>query len=409
MEYFYIDTSQNRFITWHTLISDLNSTSEYSNYCYSEDFYIIFKNIIISLLTGKNIILLDSDFSQEEIFKLTGTYSIDTSAIVKSITLPKLQSKEELISKIANVSDNWVMTIFTSGTTGLPKVVNHSFKSITRFVRVSDKYKFTTWGFAYNPVHMAGIQVFFQALLNGNCIVRLFGLANDHVFQAIEDCKITSISATPSFYRLLLPHKKSYPFIQHLTSGGEKFDSRLSSSFKVVFPNAKITNVYASTEVGALFASSNNVFTIKEDMKPFVQFKDRELLIHKSLMLNNDFVIGDWYKTGDIVNIISNDPLTFIFVSRKNEMINVGGYKVNPNEVEETIRSIDGIKDARVFSKSNAILGSIICCEIVRTNSNLAETSIRRALQEKLQEHKIPRLITFVDEISKTRTGKIQR
>ena len=90
-------------------------------------------------------------------------------------------------------------------------------------------------------------------------------------------------------------------------------------------------------------------------------------------------------------------------------MINVGGYKVNPTEVEETIREINGVADVRVFAKSNSVLGTIICCEVVRSIPSLDESNIRNQLKTKLQEFKIPRMVRFVDALSTTRTGKIKR
>ena len=77
--------------------------------------------------------------------------------------------------------------------------------------------------------------------------------------------------------------------------------------------------------------------------------------------------------------------------------------------MEETIRNIPGITDVRVFAKSNSVLGSIICCEAVKSDNQLDETIIRTYLQTKLQEYKIPRMIRFVNELSTTRTGKLKR
>ena len=144
-------------------------------------------------------------------------------------------------------------------------------------------------------------------------------------------------------------------------------------------------------------------------MESLIKIENGELLIHQSLMGNSEVITNEWYQTGDLVEIISENPVQFKFLSRKNEMINVGGYKVNPNEVEEIIRTIPGIKDVRVYAKSNSVLGNIICCEAVRSNNQLDETTIRSFLQKKLQEFKIPRMIRFVDEISMTRTGKLKR
>ena len=90
-------------------------------------------------------------------------------------------------------------------------------------------------------------------------------------------------------------------------------------------------------------------------------------------------------------------------------MINVGGYKVNPTEVEEVLRSCPGIENAFVFGKQNRVLGSLVCCEVVCLNKELTEKEIRVFLNGKLQEFKIPRVIKFVEQLNVTRTGKIAR
>ena len=410
MELFFADIGSNTTISWEELLKDLNRSTTYNPYCYHSDFYEIFKHIILSLLLEEELILLDSDFSNEEVEKLTGrsNFSFFTK-IIDPRKLPIISLKNELISKIKNTGPQWNITLFTSGTTGLPKKVKHTFQSLNRFVKITEKNTEDVWGFAYNPTHIAGIQVFFQALLNGNSIIRLFGLSTDLVFNSIEQYGITHISATPTFYRLLYPINKIFPNVVRITVGGEKFDEKTIDKLKPAFPNSKITNVYASTEAGTLFAAKGDVFTVKAEMEEFVKIENNQLFIHKDMMGLTENKINSWYNTGDIVEIVSENPLQFRFVSRKNEMINVGGYKVNPNEVEEAIRTINGISDVRVFAKSNSVLGNIICCEIVKFDENLDEAKIRSFLQTQLQEYKIPRFIKFVNELSTTRTGKIKR
>jgi acyl-CoA synthetase (AMP-forming)/AMP-acid ligase II len=257
---------------------------------------------------------------------------------------------------------------------------------------------------------MAGIQVFFQAILNGNTIIRLFGLSKDDIFNLVNQYSITNISATPTFYRLLLPHEKQYFSVLKITSGGEQFDSKTLSNISAIFPNAKIYNIYASTEAGTLFAAKDNCFEINNNIVKYIKILDNELYIHNSLM--GEYVDNsncEWYATGDIVEIISTLPLQFVFKSRKSDMINVGGYKVNPNEVEDIIRSIDGIVDVMVYSKKNSVLGNIILCDVVTSDLLIRESTIRNFLKEKLQEYKIPRVIRFVNELEITRTGKIKR
>lgn len=404
---FFADISKKQRKDWEDLIDDINQVKVYNKYCFEADFYLIFKQIIVSLLLDKEIILLDSDFTDVEIENLIGKSNFKEEISIENSF--NINSKKELIDRIKLVSKSWKIVLFTSGTTGLPKQVSHSFESITRFVRKKDKSSVDKWGFSYNPTHMAGIQVFFQALINGDSIIRLFGLSKEQILESINEFSITHISATPTFYRLLLPINEKYESIIRLTSGGEKFDDRAIELINKAFPNAKITNVYASTEAGTLLASNGNEFTIKTQFEKLIKIQDNELLIHKSLMGLSDLIKDDWYKTGDLVEIISENPITFKFISRKNEMINVGGYKVNPLEVEDIIRNIDGVIDVRVYAKKNSVLGNIICSEIVLSDKDLNESYIRNQLQNKLQEFKIPRMIRFVDALSTTRSGKIKR
>lgn len=410
MGYFLKDSPQNNYISWDRLINDINQTKIYNSYCKSNNYYEVFKHIILSMIFGKEVILLDADFTDTELVNLTGHSNYDhfDEAIIRDNSNP-LIDKSTLIGKLRNVKNDWKVTIFSSGTTGIPKKVTHDFNSITRFVKYSEKNNNSIWGFAYNPTHMAGIQVFLQALLNGNSIVRLFGLTPNEIFQSINENAVTHISATPTFYKLLLPCKNSFSSILKITSGGEKFNERTIKQLEIVFPNAKITNVYASTEAGTLFASENDIFTIKSEFEHLIKVDNDELLIHKSLMGQTEIQLDEWYKTGDLINIITDAPLKFSFISRKSDMINVGGYKVNPIEVEETIVGLAGIKDARVYAKPNSVIGNIICCEVVRDNEQITESLIREYLQSKIQEFKIPRIIKFVTELSTTRTGKIKR
>lgn len=409
MDIFWADINNHKIIAWDELFNDLNNQTIYNPYCSHSGFYEVFRHIILSLLIGEEIILLDSDFSNEEVRKLTGYTDLSQFNEPIEKKLHRIMSKSNLISEIYKIKNNWQITLFTSGTTGLPKKVKHSFQSITRFVKVNKNNGSNIWGFAYNPTHMAGIQVFFQALLNGNPIIKLFGLAKDDVFKAIAHYKITHISATPTFYRLLLPADKIFTNVERITSGGEKFDIKTTDQLTRLFPRAKITNVYASTEAGTLFASNGDVFTIKPEFTELVKIENNELHIHRSLLGETEFNSNEWYQTGDLVEVLSKKPLQFRFFSRKNELINVGGYKVNPVEVEETLRGIEGIKDARVFSKTNSVLGNIICCEIVLMKEELEEHQIRSFLQTNLQEYKIPRIMKFVEELSTTHTGKIKR
>lgn len=409
MELFYCDLSNDSRVTWPHLLNEINLQSEYNPYCTHADIYSVFKHIIISMLYGEEIILLDSDWSHkviEDIKDINGLAKFNKLLNNRGVT--KILSKADLLERLCQTSENWRITLFTSGTTGNPKKVTHSFSSITRLIKRSNHIS-DIWGFAYNPTHMAGVQVFFQALLNGNLIVRLFGLQRRIIFQSIEKFRISNISATPTFYRLLLPSDETYPTVTRLTFGGEKFDDTQINQLSCVFPNARITNIYASTEAGVLFASKGSIFSVKSDQEHLIRVLDNELLIHNSMIGITENNENEWFHTGDLIEIIKRNPLEFRFISRKNEIISIGGYKVNIIEIEECIRNISGVLDVRVFAKPNSVLGNIICCEIVLNDIELSEIDIRYYLKQHLQEYKIPRIVKFVKKVATTSTGKVNR
>lgn len=409
MGIFLRDITAGRVICWAELLNDLSETTHYNPYCYNKDYYGLFKHIIISMLLGREIILLDYDFSKEELINLTGRTTFESLKTKLHKSLLSYRSKEELINQLRDTDSNWKLTLFTSGTTGIPKKVTHSFSSISRFVKVRQNKAADVWGFAYNPTHIAGIQVFLQALLNGNTIVRLFELPRDMIFAEINQNRITNISATPTFYRFLLPPDRTCPSVCSITVGGERLNSSTIQSIKKVFPNARITNVYASTEAGTLFASEGELFVIKEQFKDLIKIEDNELLVHQSLLGESEFKGRLWYKTGDMVEVIEKNQVKFRIVTRKNDIINVGGYKVNPYEVEEVIKSIQGVREVKVYKKNSSVLGSIVVCDIIAYDKRLDEKTIRQRLQGKLQEFKIPRIINFVNDLSLSRSGKIKR
>lgn len=404
--YFYIDYQNNTRVRYSDLISDLNNSGSFDPVCFSKDYYTIFRNIIISLLTDDLVCLLDHGLSEKEIDSLPGIegYKINQN---KDISMDPITGVDDLVDRIKKAK-NWRVILFTSGTTGTPKKISHGFQSITRMVKTSERHERDIWGFAYNPTHIAGLQVFFQALLNKNTIVRLFGLSNELIITSIISERVTHISATPTFYRLLLPLETKISSVQRITAGGEKIDEITVKRLKAVFVNARILNVYASTEAGTVLASENDIFSVPAGKNDLIRIVDQELYVHSKLLGESDTfnLEGDWYPTNDIVEIVSESPLRFRFLSRKNEMINVGGYKINPHEVEDALLSIENIKEAYVYPKKNSVLGNIVCADIVTPDSNITVAGILKILRSHLQEYKIPRIINLVDNIKYSRTGK---
>ncbi|MFT3918505.1 ANL family adenylate-forming protein [Cloacibacterium sp.] len=395
--------NQSSEITYNQLIEDLNCKNEYSDHFFYKELYSFYLNLLYAIIQNRNLVLVDADWSLEEIYN----YNVSPNENISVENSIKIKDVKKLSEAISN--SNSKITLFTSGTTGQPKKITHSLQNLLRNIKINENQSNLVWGFAYNPTHMAGLQVFLQAIVNGNSLVNIFNSSRTEIYEKIKKYNITNISATPTFYRLLLPIEETYPFVKRITLGGEKSDKKLLNNIQKLFPEAKINNVYASTEAGAIFSAFGEFFKIKSYLENLIKVEENELYLHKSLLGKSEELdnIKDFYATGDLIEWIDEENKIFKFISRKNELINVGGYKVNPNEVEEILLQNTKIKNIKVFGKPNAVLGNILSAEIVLfENQEMEESEIRNYLDEKLQNYKIPRRISFVEEIGLTRTGK---
>lgn len=397
---FYINDNDGLLISYSQLFEDIKNLP-YIYTCkrfeHTYDFYV---NLLSAIINQIDLIIVDNNISDKEYELLMKSNDLDNKVYKNNQNKIDFNNLYKEFLKYSNVN----LTLFTSGTTGIPKKVTHKLASLNQSVKVSDYYNNDIWGLAYNPTHIAGLQVFFQALLNKNLIIDIYNTSRSFVLNSFNKYKITNLSATPTFYRLLLPIPDEHSFLKQITVGGEKSDKNLIIKLKESFKNARITNIYASTEAGQILKSKGDFFKIENEK---VKIENNEILIHKNLLGDNDFSKGEWYHTGDLIEYIDSNKEYFKIVSRKNDVINSGGYMVNLTEIEELIIEIDGISDARVYSKSNAVVGNLILCEIQLIEGVvLLEKDIKSKLAKRLQPHKIPRIINIVDFIQKTKTGK---
>lgn len=388
------------------LLSAVTSDDTYYPLLKTRDIFVYFSNLVKALVNNAPLVLLDADLNPAEI---EGVEESEVN-LARFLKIKKFSSMKDLVFALQQSSSE--ITIFTSGTTGQPKRVVHTVSTLTRSVRCGEQYHGQIWAYAYNPTHMAGLQVFFQGFENMNTLINVFNFPRNEVYRLIDKYSITHISATPTFYRLLLPFEREHVTVQRVTLGGEKSEPHLYDNIHRIFPYAKINNVYASTEAGSLFAAKGEFFQIPERLRDKFRIVDGELLIHCSLLGQSDSFKfdGDYYHSGDLIEWIDSDKGIFKFRSRKNELINVGGYKVNPTEVEAILNSIEGVCQSLVYGKPNSVLGSVLCAEVqLEIDSNITELDIRLFLKDKLQDFKIPRRIKFVESFTLTRTGKLKR
>jgi len=114
-----------------------------------------------------------------------------------------------------------------------------------------------------------------------------------------------------------------------------------------------------------------------------------------------------WLATGDIATMDENG--FFRIVDRKKDMINVSGFNVFPNEIEEVIVMHEGVLEAAAIGVSNEATGEAVKVFIVRKNPNLTEQDIFDHCNEMLTNYKRPKIVEFLDELPKTNVGKVLR
>jgi acyl-CoA synthetase (AMP-forming)/AMP-acid ligase II len=398
------------------------------------------REIVRALVFSTEVTLFDADWSDSEIRTLG--YSTDQLGTVRTVSgLPRVEPAD--LAAAVSAASSARINLFTSGTTGRPTLVRHSLASLTRGVKISATHGDDRWAFAYNPTHFAGVQVFLQALANLNTLVDVTGLERLAILGAFRRHGVSHVSATPTFYRLLLPCDQPLDGVRSVALGGEVSAGHLHEELGRAFPAATLRNIYASTEAGSLLVSRGETFGIPPAMADAIIVREGRLHLHRRLMADfpGPWVEGEWCDTGDRVEMVEEDPVRFRFAGRERDSVNVGGYKVNPLEVEAVLGEHPGVGHVRVFGRKNSVMGQILCAEVVRAKADsglpiaagesdlpqtgasnakesgeqttdggqLTEAALRAFAAERLPPWKIPRLIRFVDHLASTRTGKLSR
>jgi acyl-coenzyme A synthetase/AMP-(fatty) acid ligase len=327
----------------------------------------------------------------------------DILNIVRELTEDKWFDNTLQLINYLKTAPSLKLKIRTSGTTGDPRIITQSFSNVIRYVKKTSTN--LIWAFAYNPNHFAGLQVLFQAMFNLNTIVYVFDKDFERVPGVLDANKVTNISCSPTFMRMILPHLYNIPSLRNISFGGERLHQDLVDKVRLIVPNVHIRNIYASSEAGSLLSSHGEGFYIPERYEDTIKLDNGELCIHRSLL--GDFEYEDeWYRTGDMVKVL--DTGLFIFDSRKSEIINTGGYRVSPAKIENFISQISGVENVIVYGRANSILGTIVVAEIVCVfDPEIIKNIIKNTKQ--LLSYEKPRIIKFVDEIELTNTGKVKR
>ncbi|MDO6416183.1 class I adenylate-forming enzyme family protein [Sphingomonas sp. BIUV-7] len=314
-----------------------------------------------------------------------------------------------------------IWTFATSGTTGAPKLVEHDIISLSRPLRAEHAWR---WGQMYEMARFAGVQVFLQAMAKGVLILphSRWPLKDKVAFIATNGGN--AISATPTLWRKMLMTPEAATLQLHqATLGGEIADAPVLATIAARYPSARVTHVYASTEAGASFAVNDGLPGFPAAMLdirgsgPCLRIRDGRLFIQSArgrrTYVGTNIAFSDdegFVDTGDLVERVGE---RCYFKGRANGVINVGGDKVYPQEVEAVLLAHPDVALARIFAASSPITGQMVSAEIMMREEVGDRTVMTRKLHaycaERLPRWKCPVIIRLVREIAANSGEKMSR
>lgn len=341
----------------------------------------------------------------------------------EEIKLVKMEVSQTLPATEPNLT-RWIIP--TSGTTGTPKLVSHTLQTLARAMKTDKSLgQSFRWGLLYDLTRFAGIQVFLQALCGGSTLIIPRDSSNiTHLLTELQEHDCNALSATPSMWRkLLMTTELTRLPLKLISMGGEIADQQVLTALRTRFPSAKITHIYASTEAGVGFSvtdgragfpasyldSPPTGIQVRVDETGFLWLKpDRvqQAYVGSEGSLSN---AAGWINTGDLVR---QEDDRYLFLGRENGAINVGGNKVQPQEVEQVILQVSGVAQVLVFPRPSSFLGNLVHAKVVPEPSQdptILESAIHLACDAQLADYKRPAVIHFVSEIELTPAGKAKR
>jgi len=300
------------------------------------------------------------------------------------------------------------LVLFSSGSTGKSKAAVHDFLPMLEKYKVP-RHSLRTITFLLFD-HIGGVNTLLYNLSNAGCVVTVRDRRPDTVCSAIAKYNVELLPTSPTFLNLLLVSEAYKKFdlssLQLVTYGTEVMPVSTLERFHALFPGVRLVQTYGLSEVGILRSKSksSDSLWVKVGGEGFdTRIVDGMLEIKaKSAMLGylnapSPFTDDGWFITGDAVEV---DGEYIKILGRKSELINVGGEKVYPAEVESTIQKMEGVVEVVVSGEKHPLTGNIVSARVrLSTDESLAD--FRRRMREfcgkELSRFKIPQKVTIVD------------
>jgi len=336
---------------------------------------------------------------------------------------PRVHSAE--CDRAAACQTEWIL--LTSGTTGRPKIVVHTLSTLAGGIEANgDLAGGFVWSTFYDIRRYGGLQIFLRAVLSGGSLVLSDAAEPTADFLVRAGSRgVTHISGTPSHWRraLMSPSARSMA-PQYARLSGEIADQGVLDQLRSVYPNARIAHAFASTEAGLAFDVRDGRAGVPaglfDQANAGIEMKieDGSLRIRSSrtaLRYIGPQILKDtegFVDTGDILELRGD---RYYFAGRRDGVINVGGQKVHPEEVEAVINRHPQVRMSVVRTKKNAITGALVVADVVlkapAVNGQAAqiEQEILQLCRGSLPRHKVPAGVSFITELPVSATGKLVR
>ncbi|HOJ04278.1 MAG TPA: fatty acid--CoA ligase family protein [Bacteroidota bacterium] len=312
------------------------------------------------------------------------------------------------------------LILFTSGTSGVPKAAVHDLSKLMNRYSIKDKNIRTINFLLFD--HWGGLNTLFNILSSGGCVVSLTERSPDEVCRIIEKYRVQMLPTSPTFLNLLLLSEAYQRYdlssLSMVTYGTEPMPETTLKKLVQVFPDVRFKQTYGLIEVGVLQSSTNrndttwlkiggegydvrivdNILQIKSETAMLGYLNAESPFTRDGYFITGDYVLRD----GDYIKILG----------RRSEIINVGGEKVYPIEVESVIRCIDNVKDVVVYAESHHITGQIVCAKLNLLHNEEKESAVRRIKAEArtmLDRFKVPVKIHIVEDALYGERFKISR
>jgi acyl-coenzyme A synthetase/AMP-(fatty) acid ligase len=312
------------------------------------------------------------------------------------------------------------LVLFSSGTSGEPKAMVHDLNTLLETYRDRKPRNLPVCvllGFD----HIGGLHTLFGALSSGSLVIVPSDTSVGAVARAIAQHKAAILPASPTFLNLLLVSGElalhDLSSLRIVSYGTEPMPESVLSRLQAAFPKAKLLQTFGTSETGIARTESpigNSLYMKMDD--PRLQWKvvDGELWLKSETQvlgyLNASmerFTSDGWFRTGDRAEV-GPDNTVRIF-GRTGELINVGGEKVLPIEVESVVLAVPGVDDCRARGEVSALTGQTVVVEVVAhagVDQEALKAAIRTACRGALARHKVPTRVVFVAGVTSDRGKK---